>query len=94
MIPKHVRLTIDCSLYRTDIPVELRHIVLLYSLVFIDNETIRSATVHWCDDIPIKQYQALLRYGPISYWDTSKVTDMAYLFSEHQSLMTISTTGM
>jgi surface protein len=43
---------------------------------FSDNETLRTAVRLWCTDEPT----ARLRYGDLSRWDTSKVTNMSGLF--------------
>ena len=42
-----------------------------------DNDSLRIAVELWCID----KKTALQRYGDISGWNTSKVTDMARLFS-------------
>ena len=42
----------------------------------LDNETIREAVKHWLEE----KESAIAKYGHISDWDTSKVTDMSGLF--------------
>ena len=41
-----------------------------------NNETIREAVKEWLDDDKLAES----KYGDISNWDTSKVTDMSKLF--------------
>ena len=47
------------------------------SVISINNQNIKSAVKLWYLD----QQQAERKYGHISTWDTSEVTDMSYLFS-------------
>ncbi len=70
-------LSLDCCLCYHNIPVELRRIVQRYSHVSIDNNTVILHAVREWQKFPTI---TCLMYGPISYWDTSKVTDMGYLF--------------
>ena len=41
------------------------------------NEEIKVATKLWC----LEREKAIKLYGHISLWDTSKITNMSYLFS-------------
>ena len=43
-----------------------------------NNETIKEAVNEWCDD----KEKAETKYGHISAWDTSEVTDMSGLFED------------
>ena len=82
-------LTMDCLLrYHYLLPIELRHIIKYYLYEPLTNESIRQAMKMWLTNnssLPIhtttsSNYRlSLLRYGHISYWDTSNVTDMSYL---------------
>jgi len=64
----------DIISYQKDIPVELRHLIKLYYLdqTLLNNSNIRSAVNDWCDN----RDKAELRYGHISYWNTSHVTNI------------------
>ena len=46
-----------------------------------NNETLRAAVKEWLDD----ESKAEKKYGHISDWDTSEVTDMQYLFKDAES---------
>ena len=62
-----------------NVPVELRALTLSYLLPnqsMMTNETIRGALWMWIHEPDT----ATLRYGHISRWDTSRVTNMNYLF--------------
>lgn len=62
------------------IPIELRALIVAYrhTNIALTNETIREAVKLWQTD----QQSAILRYGYISEWNTSKVTNMTGLFSD------------
>ncbi len=65
------------SLYQNNVPVELRKIVFCYYRQDIDDNNIHNAVKLWCWD----KNTCLMVYDHISDWDTSKVTNMNYLFS-------------
>ena len=46
-----------------------------------NNETLSAAVKEWLDD----ESKAEKKYGHISDWDTSEVTDMQYLFKDAES---------
>ncbi len=69
-----VDMSMDLSLARTStLPVELKALIKRY---LYQNCEIRDAVAQWLSD----PKQASLRYGHISYWNTSHVTDMSLLF--------------
>jgi surface protein len=81
---------LDVGLSRYGIPPELRHIIAGYCQLPMDSkETIQAVIKQWYDGYlnndclsytyPDRQ-EALLAYGHISGWDTSRITDMKYLF--------------
>ena len=51
--------------------------ILSYSGIVRSDDDIRTAVEAWCTN----RTNAIERYGHISYWDTSAVTNMAYLYS-------------
>ena len=53
-------------------------------MVSFDNDSLRVAVKLWVDD----KKAALGRYGDISEWNTSEVTDMSGPFEENRRLMT------
>lgn len=77
------------SLFRAFLlPVELRFYIPKYLQCGLTNETIRTLVdSHYTKrDKSIRRYKrdqkmVRLKYGPISYWDTSQVTNMSFLFS-------------
>ena len=69
----------------TNIPIkDLPEDVMKYSMGFIrpalDNKSIRKAVKDYIEDGP-KKKAVIETYGKIENWDTSRVTDMSYLFS-------------
>jgi surface protein len=79
---------IDRCLFKDNVPVELRQIVLqqYFHLETIDDSNIRTAVVSlWCSDNETERRLCWLRFGHISYWDTSVVTEMSYLFCHNSS---------
>ena len=73
------RLTLDVVCYRNYIPSELVAIIGKYFHEELDNKTIKIAVSMWFDNKDTR-YNCLLRFGHISYWVTSEVTDMSNLF--------------
>jgi surface protein len=69
-----------CCCFHFRIPVELRSIILQYycNSIPYDNTTLGEAVRMWFED----RLQCILKYGLISDWDTSQVTDMSRLFRE------------
>jgi surface protein len=70
------------------IPVELRQIIKLYLYEQIHNGNIHEVVKEWIydtDDEPI----CLWTYGHISFWDTSRVTDMNRLFFDPACSLTL-----
>ncbi len=69
---------IDCVLWKVgNLPPELRRIIEIYFICQdLHDSNIRDAVQVWVND----QTTAMLRYGHISHWNTSKVTDMNKLF--------------
>ncbi len=75
-------LIIDCVLFRHGIPAELRAIVTSYLIQHpLTNQTIRNAVTKWCS--PTDRPNIEFVYGHISYWDTSQVTVMNFLFQNN-----------
>ena len=73
--------SIDKSLYCYGIPIELRRLVLqFFELELLNNGNIKTAVNLWCSGDEAEKTVGYCRYGHISYWDTSKVTDMSSLF--------------
>ena len=54
------------------------YIIKLSRHVFKNKEELQKVVNEWCDDKCI----AFRKYGDIRYWNTSKITDMSYLFFE------------
>ncbi len=70
----------DCCLYQYDIPAELRFIIQQYLCILIpDNASFRNAVKLWL--APQTMEETAFKYGNISYWDVSQITDMARLFA-------------
>ena len=72
------------SKQNTNIPIkDLPEDVMKYSMGFIrpalDNKSIRKAVKDYIEDGP-KKKAVIETYGKIENWDTSRVTDMSYLF--------------
>ena len=49
--------------------------------ILLDNETIQDAVEAWSDSSTEAKTQVFLRYGHISEWNTSNVTNMELLLS-------------
>ena len=64
-------------LFQYNIAIELRYIVTCFTCEVLSDINIHDAVKLWCKDRAIGK----LRYGHISYWDTSRVTNMRNLFS-------------
>lgn len=63
-----------CLLRRFSLPIELRIIIELYTILKVNNETIRMAVKNYpCASMKLK-------HGLIEWWDTSEVTDMTLVF--------------
>ncbi len=77
LVNRNPHFTRDCTLFRHMIPVELRHVVASYTIESISDDNIHNAAKLWMED----KKAALLRYGHVSHWNTSQVTDMMHLFS-------------
>ena len=76
-----VRLALDAVCYRNYIPSELVAIIGKYFHQELDNKTIRRSVSMWLDNNGARD-KCLLIFGHISYWDTSKVTNMRSLFED------------
>jgi surface protein len=72
---------LQCIGYRSYIPIELRRLIESYLYEVLDNNTIQKAIHFWC----LHKEFSLLRYGPISYWNTAHVTCMKHLLYYHTS---------
>ena len=74
---------LHCILQRTSLnslPVELRELVISYwHFVELTNESIRKSSRLWSSS---NRNKAILIYGHISLWDTSRVTSMKLLFHD------------
>ncbi len=68
-----VSFTADLCLYRTNLPQELRLLIKSFLCQEITQDSIHKAVQLWVHDNEL----ALRLYGHISYWETSKVTDMS-----------------
>ena len=58
----------------------LCNMILSYSGIVRSDDDIRTAVEEWCTN----RTNAIERYGHISYWDTSAVTNMARLFENKE----------
>ena len=67
----------SCGFY---IPYELRKIIKEFTYEEINDKNIHSAVKLWCNNKEKNKKKAIILYGNISYWDTSKVTFMSCLF--------------
>lgn len=63
--------------YKNGIPPEIGELIFSYLYKRIDNGNIREAVAEM---LMMKRPAALIKYGCISYWETSRVTDMSKLF--------------
>ena len=68
----------EIVLYRVGIPVELRALISHYQIFHANNKTLREAAALWKRN----KTDAHRIYGPISTWNTSKVTNMKELFQD------------
>ncbi len=74
--------SLDVSLIKHSISSDLRHLIKQYLCApLIDKSTIEVAVERYCD----MPEQAKLRYGLISNWDTSHITDMSLLFQRRKT---------
>ena len=87
-VPRCARDTVTLCLNRhcddenRHLPAELVHIVSLYvSLPLTEAACLREAVELWCDE----KHMALMLFGHISYWDTSKVNDMQGLLKDKKN---------
>jgi surface protein len=65
-----------CSKQKISFPVEIRVIIKSYIYESLNNQTIREAVKMWIKD----RESAMVRYGNISHWDVSSVTNMSHMF--------------
>ncbi len=73
----HTLLVLDCALFRSYIPVELCSIIKNYVVTPLLDGNIRDAVqIRLIDN-----KEAIARFGKFDQWDTSKVTNMSFLFS-------------
>ena len=68
--------TVNACLFHFGIPKEIRYIILQYLHESLKDDNIHAAVKYWIHQREL----AILRFGFISTWDTSLVTDMSYLF--------------
>ncbi len=68
--------TVDCCLFRQGVPMELRNIIHFYGFEELNDSNIRDAVYDWRN----RNQTALMEYGHISNWRTTKVTNMFGLF--------------
>ena len=61
------------------LPAPLCAIILSYVREALTDETLHDAVITWCY-VPLKRGELIQRYGHISHWDVSRVTDMRELF--------------
>jgi hypothetical protein len=61
--------------------MEMKILIKSYIYESLDNKKIREAVRMWLEDTT----SAMIRFGHISYWDVSRVTDMSGLFKEASS---------
>ncbi len=74
------RESLNLSLYRRDICIELRVMIHNYFMkAFETNEELHDIIEHWC--ISTGRHRVMCLYGHISFWETSLITDMSYLFN-------------
>lgn len=72
--------TLDaCCLYAAQLPIELRVIIKKYFSVTLNDKRIRKTIYLWTNTLACRSL-AILKYGHISYWDTSSITYMRGLF--------------
>lgn len=76
---KMLSFTLDvCLLHEFWLPVELRQIVIQYAFSeIVDNHSCLKAVIEFLH----KRDDGLMMFGPIEYWDTSRVTRMNGLFN-------------
>lgn len=75
--------TLDCCCFRMDIPVELVVIIHKYYRVEVTQTSIKVAATKWCSKDT--HSEAMLEFGPIDDWDTSRIKNMSGLFQWQQS---------
>ncbi len=82
-----MNLAINCCLSKQyGIPIELRCIVYSYVVDVINDDNIHTITKAWYDaEDELSLTQLTLQYGHISYWNTSKVTNMKELFKGYSN---------
>ena len=68
---------IDLVLFQNNIPGELRSIIMQYLVEPLTDNNIHHAAKLWMTNTE----DAIRRYGMISEWRTSRVTNMSYLFT-------------
>ena len=73
--------TIDLCLFHQAIPIELRRIVLYFVAKPFNNQSLRTAVALWNTN----RHEAMIKHGHISGWDTSKVTNMDFLFHKNHT---------
>ncbi len=76
---------VEACLFHKQIPIELRKIIQQYYITPLDDISIHNAVKHWClpPTHPFFQpaiTQTFLRYGHISEWNTSRITNCYLLF--------------
>ncbi len=82
---------LDCCCYSYHLPPELVVIIRRYFIIqYLDNNSIREAVSLWCStqtdcqtdcsSVPSPKTLCLLKFGDISLWNTTNVTDMNRLF--------------
>lgn len=81
-INMHSLLSLDCALFRSYIPVELCSIIKNYIVTPLLDDNIRHAVQLRLID----SEKAMTLYGKYEEWDTSKVTNMSYLFSHKRAV--------
>ena len=62
--------------YEPEIVKIIEKFMTIYT--FTSKEELQEAVDMWCKDE--KQEEAKKKYGHISYWNVSQITDMSYLF--------------
>lgn len=76
-----------CLVRQFQLPAELRRLVSHYFISPLTNKSIRDALKLHSRGRTKKMQQnrkkLQLAYGPIEWWDTSRVTDMSFLFSDN-----------
>jgi hypothetical protein len=71
---------LNASLFRKNVPVELRSLVSLYLGLPLSNFAFRTAVKLWFSNKVGDRQRVIKEFGHISDWNVSQVTDMNEIF--------------